>query len=86
MWSEPLATMMGAPSPVGSYSSATAKCSGLVMTTSASLTRCIIRALAISRWRLRIWTFTSGLPSICLNSSLISCKVIRMRLVNAYFW
>jgi len=47
MWSVPLATSTGAPSPEGSYSSATAKCSGLVMITSASLMRFIMRALAI---------------------------------------
>src|ERR1043165_7484777 len=58
-----------------SYFSATATWVGLVITTSALGTSCIMRRWAIWRWIWRILPFTSGSPSLCLNSSFTSCLV-----------
>ncbi|MDT4847934.1 hypothetical protein FQZ97_820110 [compost metagenome] len=74
--SPPLASSTGAPPLSASYLSATAKCVGLVITTSACGTACIIRRSAISRCSWRIRPLTSGLPSLSLYSSLTSCLVI----------
>ncbi|MNN43889.1 hypothetical protein D3C81_1581530 [compost metagenome] len=76
MKSLPLASSFGAPPASASYFSATAKCVGLVITTSAVGTACIIRRCAISRCIWRTLAFTSGLPSLSLYSSRISCLVI----------
>ena len=66
----------------GSYFSATAKCVGFVITTSASGSCCIILLLEISCILRLICPLTCGSPSAFLNSSLTSCFVIILSVLN----
>src|SRR3546814_7897085 len=75
-WSPPFATQRGAAIVSGSYFNATAKWVGFVMTTSAEGTAAIMRRRDRSSriWRSRCLII--GSPSLCLNSSFISCREI----------
>ncbi|MNU00149.1 hypothetical protein D3C72_2432030 [compost metagenome] len=73
----PLATQRGASMPLRSYFSAMAKWVGLVMTTVAFGTSLIMRRRAASRCKRRMRPFTIGSPSDCLDSSLMSCLLMR---------
>ena len=81
-----MASITGALPLAGSYFSATAKWVGLVITTSASGTCCIIRRSAICRCNWRIFDLTSGLPSLSLYSSLTSCLVIINFCLESQSW
>jgi hypothetical protein len=71
-----LAITFGAPIAPSSYFSATAKCVGLVTTTSAVGTAASIRPRDIARCRSLILPLTSGSPSLSLNSCFASAGVI----------
>ncbi len=69
-----------------SYFSATAKCVGLVTTTSALGTSAIMRRRAISRCWLRMRALTCGSPSISLNSWRSSSLVMRKPRSSCQSW
>src|SRR5580692_6597546 len=80
--STPFASTRGARIFMGSYFRATAKCVGLTITTSAVGTLCIIRrrARVCCIWRMRC--LVSGRPSISLDSSRNSWRVMRRARLN----
>src|ERR1700722_8002621 len=80
--SMPFANTTGARIFFGSYFSATAKCVGLTITTSATGTLCIMRRRARVCCICRMRCFVSGRPSNSLDSSRSSCRVMRSWRLN----